>query len=250
MKQEVNKMEAEITDLTQVNKELSDFIKDLEERENLKCQGKKITDVGTKQKGRKLRILKNKVQCALWFCESFGLELSQVKFYDGKEGTHLLNWETSFETLGEEDNKKIEQILFLLDKFCVGDEVYHELTMHTDDLPKSYLIKQLRSNLNKTYTIDRTQGKFPGAAINFTSTLKEHIKELLIEKPELKDEVIEVKLSGDGARMSRTTNFMMFSFALLQTKESILSSKSNRTIAIVNCPEKYETMKTYFKFLF
>ena len=204
----------------------------------------KITDVGTKQKGRKLRILKNKVQCALWFCESFGLELSQVKFYDGKEGTHLLNWETSFETLGEEDNKKIEQILFLLDKFCVGDEVYHELTMHTDDLPKSYLIKQLRSNLNKTYTIERTQGKFPGAAINFTSTLKEHIKELLIEKPELKDEVIEVKLSGDGARMSRTTNFMMFSFALLQTKESILSSKSNRTIAIVNGPEKYETMKT------
>ena len=250
MKQEVNKMEAEITDLTQVNKELSDFIKDLEERENLKCQGKKITDVGTKQKGRKLRILKNKVQCALWFCESFGLELSQVKFYDGKEGTHLLNWETSFETLGEEDNKKIEQILFLLDKFCVGDEVYHELTMHTDDLPKSYLIKQLRSNLNKTYTIERTQGKFPGAAINFTSTLKEHIKELLIEKPELKDEVIEVKLSGDGARMSRTTNFMMFSFALLQTKESILSSKSNRTIAIVNCPEKYETMKTFLSSFF
>ena len=55
---------------------------------------------------------------------------------------------------------------------------------------------------------------------------------------------IEVKLSGDGARMSRTTNFMMFSFALLQTKESILSSKSNRAVAIVNGPEKYKTMAT------
>ena len=115
---------------------------------------KKITEVGNKIKGRKLRIFKNKVQCALWFSVSFGLELSQVKFNDEKEGTHLLNWETSFESLGEEDNKKTEQILFLLDKFCVGDEVY-ELTMYMDDLPKSYLITQLRSNLNKTYTVTR-----------------------------------------------------------------------------------------------
>lgn len=56
----------------------------------------------------------------------------------------MLTWENeSFETLQEEDNNKLEQILFLLDKFCVGDEVYHEMTIHTDDLPKSYLIKQL-----------------------------------------------------------------------------------------------------------
>lgn len=50
--------------------------------------------------------------------------------------------------------------------------------------------------------------------------------------------------------MSRTTNFMMFSFALLQAKESIMSSKSNRTVAIINGPEKYETMKTSLKHFF
>lgn len=70
--------------------------------------------------------------------------MSQVKLSDDKGGTHLLTWENeSFGTLQEEDNNKLEQILFLLDKFCVGDEVYHEMTIHTDDLPKSYLIKQL-----------------------------------------------------------------------------------------------------------
>jgi len=104
--------------------------------------------------------------------------------------------------------------------------VYHEMTIHTDGLPKSYLIKQLRSNLNKTYHIERTQGEFPGAAINFTTTLKQHIKQPLNDKLGLQDTPIEVKISGDGARMSRTTNFLMFSFALLQAKESVMSSKT------------------------
>ena len=35
------------------------------------------------------------------------------------------------------------------------------MTTHTDDLPKSYIIKQLRSNLNKTYHIEKTQGIYP-----------------------------------------------------------------------------------------
>lgn len=118
------------------------------------------------------------------------------------------------------------------------------MTTQTDALPKSYLIKQLQSNVNKTYHIERTQWKFPGAAISFSATLKQHIQQVLNDKPELQDTPIEVKISGDGAWMSRTTNFVMFSFALLQTKESVISSKSNRTVAIVNGPEKYDTMKT------
>ncbi|CAB4030762.1 Hypothetical predicted protein, partial [Paramuricea clavata] len=44
-----------------------------------------------------------------------------------------------------------EKVLFLLDKFCVSDEIYHELMLVSEELPRSYLIKQLRSNLNKTY---------------------------------------------------------------------------------------------------
>ena len=42
----------------------------------------------------------------------------------------------------------------------------------------------------------------------------------------------------------------MFTFALLQTKQSISSSKSNWTIAIVNGLKKYETMKTSLNFFF
>ena len=42
------------------------------------------------------------------------------------------------------ENERIEQTLFLLDKFCVGDTLYHEVSILSDDLPKSYLVKQLR----------------------------------------------------------------------------------------------------------
>ena len=43
--------------------------------------------------------------------------------------------------------------------------------------------------------------------------------------------------------MTRSTNFMMFSFALLQ-EQNFMSSKSNRTVAIINGKEEYETSAT------
>lgn len=50
----------------------------------------------------------------------------------------------------EEDAKtKIEQSLFLLDKFCVGDAFYHELIMTIGGLPRSYLVKQCCQPLSR-----------------------------------------------------------------------------------------------------
>ena len=216
-------------------------------RRRHKCKGKKLNQVGAKQVGRKLLHLKNKAQCALWFCKSYGLELKSIEFQDQDGGSHTIDYRESitrgsYDKLSQDDNK-IEQVLFLMDKFCVGDEVYHELSMITEGLPKSYLVKQLRTNLNKTCHIERTAGEYPGASISFTSTLRELIKELLETSPELKDSTIQVKLSGDGARMSRTTNFMIMSFTLLQLNESVMCPKHNRTVAIINGPEKYEILK-------
>ena len=148
------------------------------------------------------------------------------------------------------DKNNLETILFLLDKFCVGDEVYHELSIQSERLPKSYLIKQLRTDLNNTYHIERTDVKCPGAKLDFSSTLAAHVQELLLHKTELRNEVVQVKLSGDGARMSRSTNFMMISFALIQCNEKVMSSKSNRTVAIVNGSENYETLKESLSNLF
>ena len=63
-------------------------------------------------------------------------------------------------------------------------------------------MKQLSADMNKTYHIERTRG-YPGARLDFTSTLRDHVKELLAQQPDLSDSVVQVKLSGDGARMTR-----------------------------------------------
>ncbi|KAJ7327833.1 hypothetical protein OS493_026112 [Desmophyllum pertusum] len=249
MKNEINKLGEEITDLKQVNKDLAEYVETLERKESLKCQGRKLDQLSPKQVGRKLKLLQNKAQCALWFCKSYGLELKNIEIEDQNGHSHKLDYcgmtsSGNYENLSQNEKNKIDQVLFLMDKFCMGDDVYHELTMMAEGLPKSYLIKQSRAQFNKTYHIERTPGKYPGASINFTTTLQDHVRELLRKEPELKGSKIQVKLSGDGARMTRTTNFMMMSFTLLQLNESVMSSKHNRTVAIINGPEKYETLKT------
>ena len=245
MIKEVNELKEEVADLKTENHELADYIQTLERNVALNCQGKTFQEVGKKQKERKLRLLKNKAQCALWFPKSFGLELSHITLLD-KEGTnHTIDYDAPCTATGmsRDDEDMLEKILFLLDKFCISNEAYHELSMITDDLPKSYLIKRSRLDMNNTYSMERTQGKYPGAKLDFTSTLINHVKDLLVKKPELEGETIQVKLSGDGARMSRTTNFMMFSLVLLQLEENVMSSKNNRTVAIINGPEDYQTLK-------
>ncbi len=41
----------------------------------------------------------------------------------------------------------------------------------------------------------------------------------------LKDTVIKVKISGDGAKMTRLTNFVIISFSILNAEDTVMSSK-------------------------
>ena len=73
-----------------------------------------------------------------------------------RQTTYEINVETKAQKSGEcstpatntnnYNMEKVEQILYLLDKFCVSDEFYHEFSMIENGLPRSYLIKQCRSD--------------------------------------------------------------------------------------------------------
>ena len=63
--------------------------------------------------------------------KSYGLELTCLKGVDTKHGnlyTVDLNNKPSA-TPNTDIKEKLEQVLYLLDKFCASDELYHELTM-------------------------------------------------------------------------------------------------------------------------
>ena len=89
--------------------------------------------------------------------------MTQILLQDQDGVIHNLHYRTptsspcDYANLTEVDKNKIEQALFLRDKFCVGDEVYNALSMIIKGMPKSYLVKQSRSELNKT-SIERTPG--------------------------------------------------------------------------------------------
>ena len=84
--------------------------------------------------------------------------------------------ETQYAKLSEDDKSRVEGILYLIDKFGVGDEFIHQLSMVVDEMPKSYLFKQCRKELNKDCVISTTPGKAPGAQYSFKQLLAEQVK--------------------------------------------------------------------------
>jgi hypothetical protein len=87
--------------------------------------------------------------------------------------TYSENVRRSYKDLTEADQQKVKNVIFILDKFCIGDEAYHELSMvdGNEELPRSYLIKQCKDELSKLCHITRTLGSAQGAQLDFLAEL-------------------------------------------------------------------------------
>ena len=144
----------------------------------------KIEEVGARQRLRKIRELKTKAEKALWFLESYGVTLSSISVEDanGKQvdigpGIDKAHKVSRYQNLPEEEKIRIKEVLHILDRFCVGDAAYHALCEEESGLPRSYLVKQCRSDINKSFTITRTPGDLIGAQMSFKLELKRKIRE-------------------------------------------------------------------------
>lgn len=171
--------EGKILDLEQKNRSLEDYIKELGQDLDFRNNGyKNLSDIGERQWRRKLTEVRANVQKALWFSKTFGLELDSVRFKDDVGASHTCSYSDktrkSYKNLSEADQQKVKNVLFILDKFCVGEEAYHELSMidGNDGLPRSYLIKQCKDDLNKLCHITATPGSAQGAQLDFLQELK------------------------------------------------------------------------------
>lgn len=263
MTQTVQEKDRIISHLQNTNKELEDYVANLEKLSlNVEYKGKPLAS--SKNKGRTLKNFLTRAETALWFSKFFGLDIESILVKESDTGVkHTIAMKQSlpcdlseeqetnlkYDSLSVEEKKQVEEILFLLDKFCVGDSFFHELTMVTDGLPKSYLIQQCRANLNKLCHIDSLPGTAPGAKVSAVKELiKEHVQEYLNKNPTTKS--IQIKINGDGARMTRNSNFVLLSFSILQTGDEVMKAKGNRTLAILNGKEDYSSMKESFGGIF
>ena len=137
-----------------------------------------------RQQRRKLRELKTNIERALCFAKAFGLELKSVEFEDEAGSSHSVEYQTtdkgakSFRNISEDEKNKVRQILFISDKFCIGEAAYHELTMVPggEGIPRSYLVKQCKNyQLNQLCHVSKTPGPAEGAQLDFESELKNRI---------------------------------------------------------------------------
>ncbi|XP_070549167.1 uncharacterized protein [Ptychodera flava] len=250
-KTEREKVEFQFESLKSQNQNLFNTIKFIEEKDlhnankcSLICNPRK-KDVGQRQRNRQIKQLKSNVDKALWFAKSFGLQLDSVKLHEQYGQTVKLDYtETNgnggtYDKLSEQEKEKIRSILYIMDRFCIGDASYHEFTYISDDLPKSYLIKQCRQKMNECYFIERTPGWEEGVQLSFKAELESQIAfHNLATKSK---QPIRVKISGDGAKMSRITNFLIISFSFLDSENNV--DGEIFPIAIIKASESYEVFR-------
>lgn len=120
--------------------------------------------------------------------------------------------------------------------------------MVVDGLPKSYLVKQRRSQLNDICHITSTPGETEGAQTSFTDLLNDRVQDYVASHPNV--DHVQVKISGDGARMTRNSSFILMSFALLHSHDEVMATKGNHTIAVVKGKEDYNTLGKSFADVF
>ena len=109
----------------------------LMERDEIVNTGAAYECVGTRQQKRKLAKFKSAADAALWFSESFGLVPKQLTVCTSisNEVINIPLGESpeppkdrSVQPAREVDELCAMQTLYLLDRFGVSDEFYHELT--------------------------------------------------------------------------------------------------------------------------
>jgi hypothetical protein len=271
LEEEVEKLLEEIRNVSdekskteKINEELAKYIEVLEMSSNeFSYKGKDISEA--KNKSRTLNAFMDRAKVALWFAKSFGIELESITVKETKTGkNHVVspmsgseskndgNQTKKINLVSEDERKKIEKILFLTDKFAVGDSFYHELSVDNGHLPRSYLIKQRRDQLNDLCNISATPGNTEGAQLPFVELLRERVLAFLESNQDFKgsEKPLRIKISGDGARMTRNSSFILLSFAILQEGEDVLAAKGNTTIAVVKGSESYKTIKEAFSDVF
>ncbi|KAL5503593.1 hypothetical protein EMCRGX_G010566 [Ephydatia muelleri] len=241
-------------------KELDDLYKQIalaaaeSSTKSLVNAGKPYNELSQRQKLRKLKEVRENAKEMLWWAESFGLtpvvlqcqtcSTNSTLQLELQDNVQMQSSTCTYRTTENNRKEKLLQALYLIDRFNVGDKFYHELSMVLPNLPRSYQIKQVRTELNsslrsKTYRVPEPHH---GVYCSITELLSKEIENLAESHPGLRGEYIKVKISGDGANFSRCLNFFLFSFCLINLQQRVLSPRDNHTIAVVKMSESHEML--------
>ena len=95
---------------------------------------------------------------ALCFIETFGLSVEKVVLKSKDDSVVELNYSSPSslaDTATDPEQDTSVDETYLLEKFGVSDECYHELTMIRPNLPRSYKVRNIRSNVSSAVDIQK-----------------------------------------------------------------------------------------------
>ena len=75
------------------------------------------------------------------------------------------------------EKEKIRAILFIMGRFSISWEAYHELTQQEANLPRSYLVEGCQAELDSQWNISKTPEEHAGAVLPLNELLKKEIEE-------------------------------------------------------------------------
>ncbi len=143
--------------------------------------GRGVDQVAERQRRRKIVQLRNECKRALWFADSFNVDIIKIvaRTKTTNEEISLPMSSPPFDiptsSQPSHDSEQLHQMLYLLDRFAVSDEFYHQLSMVNRSLPKSYKIKEARQRINSNIELKRLPKPYSGCYRSFKRCLEEAI---------------------------------------------------------------------------
>ena len=211
---------------------------------NVKGQKRKNWDeYSSRHKRRKLEDVSNKAKRAI-NDDQFQVEGVTLRNKD----TGIVQFvETSIaaETENKENNPGcLEQVLYTKERFGISDAAYHELSMVTPQLPRSWKLKQQSKSLNKQWDVSPTPDCTTGVQQSLRSRLVERVQHILLssgDKSFENNKLLRVKLSGDGTYLG-SLHVVTFGFSLIDEGCVAKSATGYHVLCILKETESYESI--------
>ncbi|XP_067672134.1 uncharacterized protein [Haliotis asinina] len=202
-------------------------------------------ELNKRQQRRRLTQIKNRSQESLSFLAEYRLSPTDLVM-TSPTGTEF---RVCFDENGQKrlESENLCSVVGIMDRFCISEAAYHELAQLYPYLPRAHNVINTRRQMTANLNIQRVPGDVNGARVSFRSELHKKLQDVLTENPD--QTKVMVQLSVDGTRVSRISNYVVFSFRLVDMSESH-SFDSIKTLAILNCREDYIKLKTSLQPLF
>ena len=160
--------------------------------------------------------------------ETFSLlEEGELPFTDNKE-----------KEMTDEELDDLNMWMYLKDKFNISNEAWREFSVKAKDIPTLSRMTKRINELNSSWNLSPTPGEAEGVQIKFEDSLRKQIERL-----DLKEETIKVKLSGDGTQIGKRLKIVNFTYTILNEKEMAMAERGNYILAIIKTNESYERLQ-------